>query len=542
MTDDEYARHADECCRELDRRQQGIAEVVAFGHDLDFDGGRVRYLHEDTCYLEAQVLAVGSRGLRSGTWLWAWANASASRERAAESRVLRELASVTGRPEFAAGRPFPASAAEARRYAAIACRHVGGLGVVRFEANGSDWIFVVTRLAPQRPEEEIVAVAQAAVRRTLEEGAGPGQLNLLRKRFPSMRIELIDADLRGRPRPWAHDLHLRPLVEMERLQAGALRELGREEELGTGRFGSHERQDLSGADFSHARLDGAILRDVSLRGASLEGASLVETDLSGADLRGASLRHAFLDGANLARAHLAEADVAGAELSRTLLADVDLSKVKGLDDVHHLGPSEISMSTLIASGFEIEPAFLRSAGVSRGLILDLMRGRRFKGSYQTCFLSYSSKDAGFAGLLHAALVRAGVRVFWDHFDLVPGESLDAQIAEAIREHRRLIVVLSPNSMASAWVEREVKMAWRQRRDALLPVRLCPIEDVQAWIAAREGLPDLASLFPIQDFTAWRDEGARRHAVSMLLAALAGGVDLRQAAGAAPAGDDEPETG
>ena len=92
---------------------------------------------------------------------------------------------------------------------------------------------------------------------------------------------------------------------------------------------------------------------------------------------------------------------------------MDLSEVKGLDKVHHMTPSEISLSTLTASRFKLSPAFLRRAGVSRGLIEDLANGQRFARQYETCFLSYSSKDVSFAEKLYQSLEDAGVRVFWD---------------------------------------------------------------------------------------------------------------------------------
>jgi hypothetical protein len=65
------------------------------------------------------------------------------------------------------------------------------------------------------------------------------------------------------------------------------------------------------------------------------------------------------------------------------------------------------------SKFQVSATFLRKAGVSRGLLDDLAKGQRFPGRFQTCFLSYSSKDAAFAEKLYQSLVDAGVRVFWD---------------------------------------------------------------------------------------------------------------------------------
>jgi uncharacterized protein YjbI with pentapeptide repeats len=525
MNDDEFRNFAQDCMGELQARQEKIAELAVFDHEVDLARGVATYSANGTLFIEADVVPIGSRGQKSSTWLWAWANPSIGGDLGASAGTLRDLASTTGRQEFAADTAVPATEQQAWEYAAIACRHLDGVGVVRFDANDSDWFFVVRALTHHRPEAEIVAHAEFAVGRSLRNAQGPALLNVMRKRFATLHVDLIDADLRGAPQPWAHDLHAQILFDQGRVQASALHELHPNDVFDLGLLASHQLHDLSGANLSSARLDGAVLRGTTLRGASLEGASLVDADLSGADLREASLRSAFLDGANLAGADLSGADVSGAELSRTLLAKVDLSKVNGLDEVSHFGPSEISMSTLIASNFEIDPGFMRKAGVSRGLIEDLMRGKRFAGSYETCFLSYSSKDGEFASQLYSSLTGAGVRVFWDHFDVFPGERLEDQIAEAIREHRRLLVVLSQHSMASEWVVREIELAWLRRRESLLPVRLCPIEDVKQWAATRESLPDLASIFPIQDFSDWRDPKSYDHAMTMVLTALAGGVDL-----------------
>ncbi len=500
-------------------------KLAVFDSEVDLARGVATYSTDGALFIEANVVPIGSRGQKSSTWLWAWANPSMIGRLGAAVGRLRDAMSKTDRKEFAADTAYAATEQQAWEYAAIARRHLDGIGVVRFDANDSDWFFVVRTLTHHRPEAEIVAQAELAVGRSLRAAHGPALLNMMRKRFAALRVDLIDADLRGAPQPWAHDLHAQILFDQGRIQARALRELYPHDVFDLAPLASHRLHDLSGANLSRARLDGAILRGTTLCGASLEGASLVDADLSGADLRGASLRSAILDGANLTGTDLTGADFNGAELSRTLLADVDLSNVKGLDEVRHLGPSEISMSTLIASNFEIEPALLRKAGVSRGLIEDLMWGKRFAGSYETCFLSYSSKDGEFAAQLYSSLTGAGVRVFWDHFDVFPGEELEVQIAEAIREHRRLLVVLSQHSMASEWVVREIELAWLHRRESLLPVRLCPIEDIKRWTATRERLPDLASILSIQDFSDWRDPQPYDHAISMVLTALAGGVEL-----------------
>jgi uncharacterized protein YjbI with pentapeptide repeats len=53
---------------------------------------------------------------------------------------------AAGRDEFAADAPFAATEQKAWEFAAIACRQLGGLGVVRFTANDTDWFLVVRTL------------------------------------------------------------------------------------------------------------------------------------------------------------------------------------------------------------------------------------------------------------------------------------------------------------------------------------------------------------------------------------------------------------
>jgi uncharacterized protein YjbI with pentapeptide repeats len=471
---------------------------------IDLDAGTMEFVAGDEVYLTATLVPVGSWGRESVTWMWAWANSGMPPHLRERSAVLTTTAELAGRAELFSESPVPATEQQAWEFAALACSRLDGAGVYSEPDAGTDWFFVLLeverRWSPDRLEER----ARQQVEQSLLHGGGAGLLNIMRRRFPSMRLQLVGSDLRGPPQPWAHDLHAQILFD-------------------SGRLGTHEVHDLRGANLSAVRLDGAILRGVDLREASLEGCSLVDADLSGADLRGASLRSAFLNGANLTRSLLAGADLGGAELSRTLLNGVDLSDAIGLGDVHHLTPSEISLSTLVASRFQIQPAFLRRAGVGRGLLQDLYKGRRSPGLYQTCFLSYSSKDGEFAAKLYGSLAKAHVRVFWDHFDVLPGEQLADQIEEAIREHDRLVVALSPHSMASRWVAKEVETAWSRKPDSLLPIRLSPIEDVRAWTQVHDGVPDLAEILPIQDFSSWHDPAQYEHALAMLLKALAGGV-------------------
>src|SRR6266852_9776443 len=86
------------------------------------------------------------------------------------------------------------------------------------------------------------------------------------------------------------------------------------------------------------------------------------------------------------------------------------------------------------------------------------------------FISYSSKDRAFAEKLARDLVRFGVRVWWDQGEIKVGDSLNRRIQEGIFNNRWLAVVLSPNSVASPWVERELNAALieeLERRDVFV---------------------------------------------------------------------------
>ncbi len=317
---------------------------------------------------------------------------------------------------------------------------------------------------------------------------------------------MIEADLRGDAEPWAHDLHLQPIWDVP-LPNTVLP-----------RFSRRKVRGLVGANLKDVRLDGANLRDLDLAEACFDGAVLINADLTRADLRGASFRGAFMNGANLTDAAMEGADLTAAVLGRTLLTRVDLSKVRGLHEVSHSGSSEIGLSTLIESSFQIPRKFLQAAGVSRGLLDDFDNGRRFPNTHQTCFLSYSSADSSFARLLYNALVVAGVRVFWDQMDILPGDALEERLAEAIREHDRFLVVLSDSSMESIWVRKELDLVWHSDPSALLPIRICPIQEIVAWIKSDSTIPTF-DVHRVSDFTAWKDASEFERELDLVLRAL-----------------------
>jgi uncharacterized protein YjbI with pentapeptide repeats len=336
--------------------------------------------------------------------------------------------------------------------------------------------------------------------------------------------------------------------------------------------------DLSYADLRGAHLEGANLNYADLRGAHLEGANLIEadlkntnlsnsnlrhaglsradlenarlsnvnlsqgtfsrTDFSGANLNGADLSSSYLINAYLHDAVLSEADLnrtylVNADLSRALLnntnlreaeigytvfGDVDLSTAIGLETVKHIGPSTIGIDTIIRSKGKIPEIFLRNAGVPDAIIeaIPSLLGSLSPVDYYSCFISYSSKDQAFAERLYADLQSKGVRCWYAPEDLKWSAKISSGIDEAIRLHDKLLLILSKSSVASGWVEREVKTALtkerKEKRTVLFPVRV----DRAVFESPYDWATEIRHERNIGDFTRWKNHDDYEKAFSRLL--------------------------
>ncbi len=277
---------------------------------------------------------------------------------------------------------------------------------------------------------------------------------------------------------------------------------------------------LSGANLGGADLGGADLEVANLGGASLGGANLGGADLGGADLSGANLsrtdlRRADLGGAHLSGTNLSRANLEACVLWETVLADVDLRSVRGLEAVNHYGPSIVDFRTLVRSG-PLPLPFLRGCGLPDRLIEYLPSLLNETIQYDSCFISYSTKDETFAKRLHADLQNAGVRCWFAPKDLKIGDRYREVFDRAIQLHDRTLLILSEHSVESEWVEKEVETAFekerKQKRTALFPIRL----DDAVMGVDRGWAADIRRSRHIGDFREWPSPEAYRRAVDLLL--------------------------
>jgi hypothetical protein len=94
------------------------------------------------------------------------------------------------------------------------------------------------------------------------------------------------------------------------------------------------------------------------------------------------------------------------------------------------------------------------------------------------FISYSSEDRGKAKDIAEALKQQGLSVWWDR-SILPGETFDTVIEEALDTANCVIVLWSKTSVSSTWVKTEASEG--DRRGILIPVL---IDDVKIPLAFR----------------------------------------------------------
>jgi hypothetical protein len=148
-------------------------------------------------------------------------------------------------------------------------------------------------------------------------------------------------------------------------------------------------------------------------------------------------------------------------------------------------------------------------------------------TFYSCFLSYSHADESFAASLYAALRRGGIAVWYAPNDMMPGEKIVDQIEKAISSADKLLLVLSVRSIASNWVETELRRACRreiaEKQRVLFPVSLLSMSELQRWSCFDSDLgTDLAALvrqYFILDFIGWEDRAIFERQVVRLLTGL-----------------------
>lgn len=103
------------------------------------------------------------------------------------------------------------------------------------------------------------------------------------------------------------------------------------------------------------------------------------------------------------------------------------------------------------------------------------------------FISYNHHDCGFAGRLAQDLKAAGFAVWWDEWEIKVGDSIIQKVSEGIKQSAYLAVVLSPHSVKSNWVQRELGSALMRQLSADRDITVFPllVADCEVPVLLRE---------------------------------------------------------
>lgn len=118
------------------------------------------------------------------------------------------------------------------------------------------------------------------------------------------------------------------------------------------------------------------------------------------------------------------------------------------------------------------------------------------------FLSHSSQDQPFAAEITGVLRRHGIPVWYSETNIIGAQQWHDEIGAALRRCDWLVVLLSPHSVDSVWVKREVLFSLNDHRYAerIVPVlsQACDYDQL-SWTL---------SLLQIVDFTESFENGCR----------------------------------
>jgi len=119
----------------------------------------------------------------------------------------------------------------------------------------------------------------------------------------------------------------------------------------------------------------------------------------------------------------------------------------------------------------------------------------------TLFISYSSKDKKFSEKLATDLKNLGIGIWLDKWEIKVGDSIIEKIGKGIKDNDFLGIVLSPNSVSSNWVRKELSAALikelKSKSVVILPILLRDCE-----------IPPLISDKKYADFRYNYDNGLR----------------------------------
>ena len=118
------------------------------------------------------------------------------------------------------------------------------------------------------------------------------------------------------------------------------------------------------------------------------------------------------------------------------------------------------------------------------------------------FLSHSNLDRSFANAVVAMMRRHGIPVWYSQTNIIGAQQWHDEIGDALKRCDWFVLILSPNSVNSVWVKREVLFALNDNRYAekIIPLLYQPCDfDQLSWTL---------SLLQMIDFRQDYEDGCR----------------------------------
>jgi len=128
-----------------------------------------------------------------------------------------------------------------------------------------------------------------------------------------------------------------------------------------------------------------------------------------------------------------------------------------------------ALNSFVSKGQADEGMFLRSDSTNK----PKNKKRLQSTSMPRVFLSHNHKDKRFVRNLGKKLQNSGIQVWIDEAEIMHGHSLIETLRDAIDSVDLLIAVISPASIASSWVQKEIDIAMnaeiKSKRIRVIPV-------------------------------------------------------------------------
>ncbi len=259
--------------------------------------------------------------------------------------------------------------------------------------------------------------------------------------------------------------------------------------------------DFSGADLQEVYLEDCVVFSVLACRANWRGAKIYGTTFQYVNAEDCIFDDCALIRSTFQHCLLSRASFRGTYLNDSIFANTELRDVQGWREEL---PITIGIDTFFRSG-GLPDHFLRAAKIPEEFITYARSLTGIGIEYYSCFISYSNKDDEFARRLHGDLQARKIKTWFAPEDLKIGDRFHSRIDDSIRLHDKLVLILSKQSIDSAWVRREVEAAReredREKKDILFPIRLddAIFESNEAWAA------EIRRSKYIGDFRRWKSD-------------------------------------